>query len=139
MHVNAEFADQASDHDPQLVLLRPVFDFDGFFAPVDNPPTANIVKAGKAIPVSFSLNGDQGLSVIAAGYPTSNQVPCAGGAGGPVAETETAGSSSLQYDAPTDVYTYVWKTQKSWAGTCRVLTVKLSDGTIHEALFQFTR
>ena len=139
VHVNAEFADQASDHDPQLVLLRPVFDFDGFLSPVDNPPTVNNSKAGKAIPVRFSLSGDQGLGVIAAGYPTSNQVPCDGGTGDPVEETDTAGSSGLHYDAATDEYTFVWKTQKSWAGTCRVLTVKLSDGTIHEALFQFIR
>jgi hypothetical protein len=52
-----------------------------------------------------------------------------------VEQTVTAGASSLQYDATTDRYTYVWKTQKAWAGTCRRLVLQLDDGTIHEAVF----
>ena len=59
--------------------------------------------------------------------------------GDPVEETLTAGASDLQYDPAADVYTYVWKTQKAWAGTCRILTIKLTDGTTHEALFEFKR
>jgi hypothetical protein len=34
-------------------------------------------------------------------------------------------------------YTYVWKTDRSWAGTCRKFVLTLSDGTTHEALFRF--
>jgi hypothetical protein len=56
-----------------------------------------------------------------------------------IEETVTAGGSSLSYDAATETYNYVWKTEKSWAGTCRQLTVKLVDGTSHYANFQFTR
>jgi hypothetical protein len=33
--------------------------------------------------------------------------------------TATAGDSGLSYDAATDQYTYVWKTDKTWSGTCR--------------------
>ena len=55
------------------------------------------------------------------------------------AQSSTAGSSGLQYDPLTDEYTYVWKTQKSWAGSCRILTFQLDDGSTHEALFSFTR
>jgi hypothetical protein len=36
------------------------YNFSGFFQPVDNLPTLNIAKAGSAIPVKFSLGGDQG-------------------------------------------------------------------------------
>ena len=28
---------------------------------------------------------------------------------------------------------------KSWSGTCRLLTVELDDGTVHEARFRFTK
>jgi hypothetical protein len=49
----------------------------------------------------------------------------------------TAGSSGLQYDAASDTYTWVWKTDKSWAGTCRTLTVALNDNTEQTALFTF--
>jgi hypothetical protein len=48
-----------------------------------------------------------------------------------------ASSSGLSYDAASDTYTYVWKTDKKWANTCRVLNVKLDDGSEHLAYFQF--
>jgi len=52
---------RSSDHDPVLVGLQPnpPFDFSGFFQPVDNLPTFNVVKAGQAVPVKFSLGGDR--------------------------------------------------------------------------------
>jgi hypothetical protein len=43
-------------------------------------------------------------------------------------EDTTLGSSSLTYDPATDTYTYVWKTEKSWAGTCRQVSVQFIDG-----------
>jgi len=115
-----------------------VFTFSGFFSPVNNPPTLNMVSAGKAIPVKFSLNGDQGLDIFAAGYPVSQQITCDSTAPiGVIEETVTAGSSSLSYDPTTDQYTYVWKTNSAWAGTCRQLIIKLADGSEHVANFKF--
>jgi uncharacterized protein len=117
-----------------------IFNFAGFFQPVDNQPTLNLVKAGQAIPVKFSLGGDQGLSIFAAGYPKSEQITC--DASEPVdgiEETVPAGGSSLSYDPVTDRYTYVWKTDKAWANTCRQLVLKLTDGTFQRADFQFTK
>jgi hypothetical protein len=112
--------------------------FDGFFAPVNNPPTLNKVNAGRAIPVKFSLNGDHGLDVFADGYPKSHQINCDDNtATDTVEETVNAGGSSLTYDAATDTYTYVWKTSKNWSDTCRQLVVKLADGTEHVANFEF--
>lgn len=49
------------------------------------------------------------------------------------------GASSLSYDATTDQYKYVWKTNKAWAQSCRQLIVKLSDGSSHVANFRFTK
>ena len=112
--------------------------FSGFFSPVANPSVVNVAKAGQAIPVKFSLGGDQGLAILAAGYPKSQQITCDASAPlDPVEETVTAGQSSLSYDATTDTYTYVWKTDKSWAQTCRQLIVRLSDGSDHVAYFTF--
>jgi hypothetical protein len=34
-------------------------------------------------------------------------------------------------------YTYAWKTDRSWAGTCRQFIVLLMDGTYHRANFAF--
>ena len=115
-----------------------VFPFSGFFRPVDNLPTVNTVKAGRAIPVKFSLGGDRGLAIFAPGYPKSQQVQCASAAPFNAIEvTVTAGNSGLSYDSATGTYTYVWKTDKAWSGTCRRLTVRLSDGSDHSAQFVF--
>jgi hypothetical protein len=46
-----------------------------------------------------------------------------------VEETVTAGGSTLSYDASSGQYIYVWKTEKSWAASCRQLVVKFADGT----------
>jgi subtilisin-like proprotein convertase family protein len=116
----------------------PVFDFAGFFPPVDNLPTFNTVNAGRAIPVKFSLEGDQGLAIFASGSPSSQQIACDSSAPlDPVEETVPAGGSQLTYDAATDTYTYVWKTAKAWAGTCRLLILRLTDGSEHLAQFAF--
>ena len=102
-----------------------------------NPPTLNQVNAGRSVPVKFNLAGNQGLSIMAAGSPYSQQVTCSGTNPTDIQETGTAGSSSLTYDASTNQYIYVWKTDSSWAGTCRQLVVTLNDGTTHTALFKF--
>ena len=53
--------------------------------------------------------------------------------------TDTPGKSGLSYDATTDTYTYVWKTDKAWAGTCRRLIVSFGDGSVRTADFAFAR
>jgi hypothetical protein len=126
---------------PQITISWTLaYPFTGFFSPVDNPPTINVVEAGQAIPIQFSLGSNLGLNIIAAGYPTAQQVSCATGV--PVntgTETDTSGNSGLQYDAGTDTYTYVWKTSKASAGTCQVFTLGLTDGTFHTADFQYKK
>jgi hypothetical protein len=116
-----------------------IYNWNGFFQPIDNLPILNKAKAGSAIPVKFSLSGFQGLNIFLAGYPVSTVTTCGSTTTDTIETTVTAGSSSLSYDATSDQYNYVWKTDKSWAGTCRTLTVKLIDGTIHQANFNFTK
>jgi hypothetical protein len=121
-------------------LSSPSYAFDGFFSPVDNQPTYNEAKAGSAIPVKFSLSGDQGLEIFEADYPKSEHTKCNSMAQRDgIEETATAGSSSLSYDATTDQYTYVWKTEKAWSDSCRQLVILLDDGTFHRANFNFVK
>jgi hypothetical protein len=116
----------------------PLFSFTGFFSPVDNAPVVNSVKAGAAIPVKFSLGGNQGLDIFPSGFPASQQIACDNSATlEPVEETVSAGQSGLTYDASVDEYIYVWKTQKSWAQTCRQFVLWLTDGSLHVANFKF--
>jgi hypothetical protein len=116
------------------------FAFSGFFAPVDVPPTLNSVNAGRTVPIKFSLHGNWGLSILAAGFPASFVVPCS--TTSPIAllpPDETVGLNVLQYDTVADQYIYAWKTDKNWAGSCREIVFRLTDGTSHSALFQFTQ
>jgi hypothetical protein len=114
------------------------YNFSGFLPPVDNLPIGNVIKAGKAVPVKFSLSGDRGLNIMASGYPLSQKIACESGASlDNIEQTLTAGNSSLTYDAATDTYIYVWKTNSSWKDTCRTLVVRLNDGTEHMANFKF--
>ena len=113
--------------------------FAGFLAPVDNVPTLNVVKTGQAVPVKFGLGGNRGLSIFAAGYPAMETISCSTSAPlDTIEQTVTAGGSSLQYDASSNQYTYVWKTPSSgWpSGACRQLIMKLVDGTTHVANFK---
>jgi hypothetical protein len=114
------------------------YNFAGFFPPVENLPVFNIVQAGRAIPVKFSLSGYKGLGIFAAGSPSSGPGACNSSDPATVlTETVTAGSSSLNYDPSADLYNYIWKTDSGWAGTCRQLVVELNDGSIHRANFRF--
>lgn len=125
---------------PVSVTYSVNYNWTGFFQPVNNMPTLNISKAGSSIPVKFSLSGNQGLNIFAAGSPGSAPITCdSTDPTDPIESTVTAGSSSLSYDPTADQYIYVWKTDKSWAGTCRQLTVTLVDGTKHRANFKFTK
>jgi hypothetical protein len=112
------------------------YNFNGFFQPIDASPTLNAVKAGSAIPVKFSLGGNQGMAIFQSS-PASGLIACGATEGDAIEETVTAGSSSLQFDPGTGQYIYVWKTEKSWVGQCRILQVKLKDGTSKTAVFKF--
>jgi hypothetical protein len=113
--------------------------FSGFFQPVDNPPILNVAKAGSSVPVIFSLGGNQGLSIFAAGSPSTIPIGCDNAAAtSDISDTtDTANTSGLSYDAKSGQYTYVWKTVSSWKGTCRRLNVTFIDGTVHAANFKF--
>jgi probable HAF family extracellular repeat protein len=119
---------------------EPSFDFSGFLRPVANTPAVNAATAGRAIPVRFTLGGNHGLHVLAGGSPQSESVACDTSAPtGSIEEAQSPGGSSLSYDPLTDIYTYVWKTDKRWANTCRELIVRLTDNSEHRARFRFVR
>ncbi|HEU4370294.1 MAG TPA: PxKF domain-containing protein [Methylomirabilota bacterium] len=111
-------ASSAPDDVTVTVACTAAYGFTGVFPSVDNPPVYNEATAGPAIPVKFSLGGDQGLGIFATGYPSSALVACASSElTDAFEETLTVGTSSLQYDASADQYVYVWKTSGTWANT----------------------
>jgi len=132
-------ADDGAGHTSSCSFTVTVaYNFAGFFPPVDNLPALNVVQAGRAIPVKFSLSGYKGLGIFAAGSPESGPIACnSSDPAVDLTETVNAGGSSLSYNPTTDQYNYVWKTEGSWAGTCRQLVVTLNDGSTHRANFKF--
>jgi Tol biopolymer transport system component len=136
--VNVTATDAAGNTDTGSFTVTVLHNFSGFLQPVDELPMVNVVNAGGAVPVKFSLSGNKGLNIFAAGYPASSLVACdANEPGSVIDETISAGGSSLTYDAAADRYTYVWKTNKAWKGTCRILALRLTDGSNHFAKFRF--
>jgi hypothetical protein len=133
--VSASFAGDATYTGATRSGTLTVSAFTGFLAPVDAAPTLNVTKAGSAVPIKFTLGGDRGLAILAAGYPKVATIACdARVPADEVETTVTAGASSLQYANGT--YTYVWKTEKGSTG-CRRFELKLVDGTVHTADFRF--
>jgi hypothetical protein len=136
------FDDNYTFNTAGTALLTVDYNWTGFFQPLNSDQTVcNVVKAGSAIPLKFSLHGYQGMNIFASGYPMVSTGSCAGASLDPITdgETVTAGNSSLNYDATADQYVYVWKTDKTWAGKAVRLTIILADGTTHYARFSFTK
>jgi hypothetical protein len=119
------------------------FPFTGFFQPVDNPgageDVVNRAKAGQAIAVKFSLGGDRGLAIFKSGYPKFASAPCDASDTQDDIEATTTSPAGLTYDAASGQYTYVWKTDKAWAGKCGTFELGLTDNSDHHALFKFVR
>ena len=131
--------DNAGNQTVKTVSYRVIWPFSSFTGPVDPLPTLNTSKAGGVIPVRFSLGGDRGMDILAAGYPRSTKITCDGSAPADAIEEValSPGSNALTYDAATGQYGYNWKTDKTWKGTCRQLTFMLADGASYRANFKF--
>jgi hypothetical protein len=111
------------------------FDRSAYLPPVE-PDAVNTVTAGSSVPLKFSLAGDKGIEVLAAGSPSFQMTKCA--TGQPLTQPTAAVSSEpFYYNAADDVYVFAWKTNKSWAGTCARVDVSLVDGSSSSADFAF--
>jgi hypothetical protein len=117
------------------------YTFGGFYWPVRNPPTVNVMKAGWLVPLRWSLLDGNGKVVSdrkTFKSVSSRAVSCQSGApSATVGETQSGGSAGLFYSPITKKFVYLWKTSTGWKGTCRVMTLELSDGQRKEALFRF--
>ena len=102
------------------------------------PPLTH-VHAGRPMPVAFSLGGNFGDHVVAAGSPSSAPVTCG-------STDVPAGSDPVRmlgggahYFRWWGRYVLVWQTDRAWAGTCRAFILKLDDGSTHAFVVQFDR
>ena len=115
------------------------YPFSGFQQPIDTV-LMNKGKAGSAIPVKFSLGGDEGMDILREGYPKAKEIQCeAGEATDRIEETVSASASGLKYDPETGQYMYVWKTDKSMANSCFKFDLGLDDYSVHTFTVKFTK
>lgn len=122
-------------------VYRVVYDFEGFLWPVRNRPRINRWPAGVPVPIRFELGGRQGLDVVEEGWPQVAQVEC--GSGAEPASGEPARHPrwfrALAFRQRRARHVFVWRTERAWAGGCRQFMLRLKDGTVHRADFEFVR
>ena len=115
--------------------------FGGFFSPIDNQPTVNTVKAGRTVPVKWSLRDSNGgyVSDLATFRSlTSQAVGCINGAPtDAIEESMNSGSSGLHYEVLSKQFLFNWKTASAWKGGCRQMVLELSDGQKRYASYRF--
>ncbi len=132
--VNVTATDSNGNTSTATFTVSVRFNFTGFGGRVSNPPAVNSTLAGNTIPITFSLSGDKGLNIFAAGSPSSQQVNCMTGT--PIgASTPATASSTLIFFG--GQYSYYWVTSSAWAGTCRTFSMTLRDGTTRTLNFSF--
>jgi hypothetical protein len=112
----------------KTVLIQVNLGFKGFHPPVKKG--LNRVRAGSTIPLRFSVGRSEDRRILAA-EPSSYPVSCAAASANP-GETKSG-----VVDGGWQNHTYMWKTSRSWVGTCRKLVTSLIDDSRHEAVFQF--
>jgi TolB protein len=125
--------DNAGNPTYRSAWYRVVFPFSGFASPVASSGWTQF-RAGDDVPLRFSLGGDQGLGIVTSS--SQQQLNCASQA--PLGSPGAA-ATSLAYKASQNRYQDIWSTDKAWSGSCRSITLTLSDGTTHSALVQFTK
>ena len=123
-------------------ITNVLFAWGGFLEPIKNLPAVNKSEAGQSIPIQFTLGSDKGLDILAVGFPASQSASCTTFATTGAATPITTGDADnkLKFSGGgSGKYQIKWETDKSWQNTCRVLIVKLTDGTTHTANFEFKK
>jgi hypothetical protein len=109
--------------------------FGGFEPPIAAPPAINDANAGSTVPTKFTLSEQGGAPDVAAVF-ASRQVDCTTLAPtGPFVPAQTPGSRVLASSG--DQFSFNWKTEQAWAGTCRQLIIRLQDVADPVATFRF--
>lgn len=116
------------------------WEFIGFSSPVDNGPTVNVIRAGRAVPLKWRILDADGLPMtdLASATIRVTGYYCPAGATEDLIEEFAVGGSSLQNQGD-GYYQLNWTTPKLYAGSCKVLMLDIGDGVLHTALFEFKK
>jgi serine protease AprX len=122
--------------------LTILYNFTGFFQPVDNLPMLNTANSGRAIPLKWRITDAFGNPVtnLASINLTAVTFACPLGSTSDQLEEYTTGSSGL-LNQGNGYYQFNWSTPKTYASSCKTLKLDLGEGPGMErtVLFQFPR
>lgn len=125
---------------PVSVTYTVAYVFTGFDSPVSNGGVLNKANAGQNIPIKWRLTTASGAPVtnLTTAEITVTLLDCTSGRGFDEIEEYAASASGLQNKGD-GYYQVNWKTPKTYAGSCRTLSVDLGEGPAitHTASFQF--
>jgi extracellular elastinolytic metalloproteinase len=107
--------------------------FGAFSEPVAGPPAINEANAGSTVPVKFQLTGGGDSPQIDSQEVDCTTLVATGGAPSPL---DSPGGAGLKRDGTE--YRLNWKTDGSWAGTCRRVTLRIAAAQNATAYFRFT-
>lgn len=137
-------ADKADNTTTKTVNYYVRYNFIGFLLPVDNPPVINVGRAGRTFPIKWQLKDANGNFISDLGVVLYNPLRYRQTASGSTIWYEllpgdTSGSSGLRYDSSSNQYIFTWQTSKTFAGKSYELLLELNDGSVHNAMFNFTK
>jgi large repetitive protein len=132
--------DKAGNTTTKTVNYYVRYNFIGFLPPVDNPPVFNVGKAGRTFPIKWQLKDANGNFISDLGVVLSLQYrKTADDSSAPQDQIpDTSGASGLRYDSTSNQFIFNWQTAKSFIGSYEFI-LKLNDGSVHNALFKFTK
>ena len=126
--------DKAGNARVVKATYRVVYRFDGFLAPLNNPPSGvSVFKAGSTAPVGFTVKRANGTVVTPVSKPVW-VVPVRGSRTSlPVNEavSNAKGSSGSAFTWKNNRWQYDWSTKGVTAGYLYRIGVRLDDGTTH--------
>ena len=132
--------DLAGNQASQVCSYNVIYDFGGFYPPVEPSPALNPVTASSTIPLKWRLldancSPVTNLSDVTV---TAISLSCPAGANQDQIEEYSSGSASLQYLGD-GYYQWNWKSPTTFVSSCKTLKLNLgkSAGYEHIALFQF--
>ena len=134
--------DNAGNQASASTLYNVIYDFSGFFPPVDNPPEINTINSGQATPLIWRItdvNGDP-VTDLGSVKVTVETLPCSLGETDNLPEESAAGASGLQ-NMGDGYYQFNWKVPKSYTNSCKTSMLDLGEGPGMErtALFQIVK
>jgi PKD repeat protein len=137
--VTVKVDDNAGGVGTDTAIVKVGYTFAGFYQPIDMGKVTNEANAGKTIPVKWQLSDANGPVNDPASFLnlTSSKVNC--GTTNPLDAIEeySAGNSGLQYLGNGN-WQYNWKTDKTYAGTCRLMYINFNSGeTSLQTTFKF--